>query len=145
MLCRDTARSARAQLTELVGLDHRDELRRIRAKQRNDEARAVGEAGVHLRSCVAELEIRRRHHRERTVLEPQAVTRPVLDGAARHPLEAGLDHGHRLRRREQPPDVLLGQVPRHEPDFLRKLIAPLVSITAHSTSSSEPMFCCRAA
>jgi hypothetical protein len=136
MLRRNTARSPRAQLPELVGVDHRHELRLVRAEEEHFEASARCEADVHLRTRVAELEVRRRHHRHRSLLESEPVARTVLDGAARHALEACLDRGDRVRRREQPRNVVLAEVQGHEPDFLMKLIAPLVSITAQATSSS---------
>ena len=131
MLRRDTARGAGAQLAELVGVDNRHELRRVRAEERDDEARAGAEAGVDLRARIPELEVRSRHHGERAVLEAKAVARPVLDRARRHPEEARLDRVDGLCRREQPFDVGFREVERHESDFLMKLMIPLVSITAH--------------
>src|SRR5262249_31192964 len=62
-----------------------------------------------------------------------------------HAREARLDRDHGIRRSEQPLDVRLREVRRHVSDFLMKLIAPFVSITAHAISPNEPMFCCRIA
>src|SRR5204862_6504339 len=58
VLRRDAARRTRAQLPELVRLEHRDELGRVGAEEEDDEARAVAEAGVDLRARIAELEVR---------------------------------------------------------------------------------------
>ena len=128
---RDAARRTGAQLAELVRLEHRDELRRVGAEEEDDEARAVAEARVDLRSRVAELEIGGGHDRERSFLEPEPVARPVLDAARRHAPEAGLDRLHCVGRREELGDVLLGRGrAAHHGFFLMKLIVPLVSSTA---------------
>ena len=62
----------------------------------------VREARVHLRARVAELEVDGGHHRERAVLEPEPVARPVLDAAgapcARKHASIAVD---RVRRRQQ--------------------------------------------
>ena len=98
VLRRDPARRAGAQLAELVGLEHRDELGRVGAEEEDDEARAVAEAGVDLRARVAELEVGGGHDRERALLEPEPVARPVLDAPGRQPPEARLDRLDRVRR-----------------------------------------------
>ena len=105
VLGRDCARRAGSQLAELVGVDHGDELRRRCAKEQDDEAGAVCKARVHLRACVAELEVGGGHHRERAVLEPKPVARPVLDGAGGQAEEARLDRRDRVGGREQLADV----------------------------------------
>ena len=107
MLGRDRGGRTRAQLAELVGIDDGDELRPVGAKEENDEARTLAEAGVDLRPGVAELEIGRGHHGKRAVLEGKPVARPVLDRATRHPAEARLDRVDGRRRRQQLGDVLL--------------------------------------
>jgi hypothetical protein len=56
------------------------------------------------------------------VLQAKAVTRTVLDNAARHALEAGFDHVDGVGRRQQLADLFLCQIQGHEPDFLMKLI-----------------------
>ncbi len=113
MLRGDAARRAGAELAELVRLDHRDELGRVGAEEENDEARAVAEAGVDLRAGVAELEIGRRHHGKRSLLQPEPVARPVLDRAGRHAPEARLDRLHRIGRREELGDFRLGDKEGH--------------------------------
>src|SRR6185437_10292572 len=74
----DAARCTGAQLAELVGLEYGDVLGRIDAEEEHDEARAFPEAGVDLRAGVTELEIGGGHDRERALLEPEPVARPVL-------------------------------------------------------------------
>ena len=111
---RDTARRAGAQLAELVRFDDRDELRRVGAEEEDDEASTLGEACIHLRACVTELEIGRRHHREGAALEPEPVARPILDASRRQTSEARLDRLDRVGRSEQFRDVLLREIEGHK-------------------------------
>ncbi len=113
VLGRDAARRTRAQLAELVRLEHRDELGRVGAEEEDGEARTVAEAGVDLRACVAELEVGGGHDRERSLLEPEPVARTVLDAPRSHPPEARLDRVDGVGRREQLRHVGLGQIQRH--------------------------------
>ncbi len=115
---RDAAGRTGAQLAELVRLDHGNELVRCGAEEQHDEVRAASTGRVDLRAGEAELEIRRGHHRERAVVEPEPVARPVLDRAGRQPPEARLDRVDGLVRRQQRIDVGLGEIERHGLDSL---------------------------
>ena len=85
----------------------------LEREQHDQERRPVAHPGVRLEPRVAELAVDAGHHGELAVLERQPLARPVVDGAAREPPERLLDRLERVGRREQPGDVLLGQVERH--------------------------------
>ena len=112
---RDAARRAGTQLAEPVGLDHRDERRRLRVEEADDEGRAV---------------------RRRRVQLPAGEPEPVSDAA----MSASAPSGRRSRRRgaistspaairrkhasmastasagdDERRDVGLGEIERHEP------------------------------
>src|SRR5206468_2182529 len=95
------ARRTRTQLTELVRLEHRDELGRVGAEEDDGETRTLAEAGVDLRAGVAELEVGGGHDGQRTALQPQAITGPVLDAPRRQAAKARLDRLDRVDRREE--------------------------------------------
>ena len=59
------------------------------------------------------LEVGGGHHRERSLLEPEPIARPVLDAPRSHSAKARLDRLDRVGRREQVRDVVLGQIERH--------------------------------
>ena len=70
VLRRDAARSAGAELPELVRLDHAGELRRLCVEEQDDKRRPARQPGVGFHSRETKLAIDRRHHGEDTFLEP---------------------------------------------------------------------------
>ncbi len=106
-------RRAGAELPELVGLDHRLEPRFLEREEHDDERCAHGCPRVRLQPRVPELAVDARHHRELAVVERQPFARPVVDRAARLPVERLLDGRERVGGREQLGDLGLAQVERH--------------------------------
>ena len=109
----DRARCARAQTSELVRLDDCDELGPRGVEQRDHEGRSRCEAGVHLRARVPELEVRRGHVSEPSLVQPEPSAWRDLDGPTRHALEGGFDRRDRVNRGQQRANVVFAQVERH--------------------------------
>ena len=110
----DSAGRARAQPSELVGLDHGDELGLLRVEEADDEARSGRRRRVQLAAGDPQLAIGRRHVRERAFLEPQSPPRSVLHGTPRDAPEALLDRLDGVGRLEERGDIGFGQVERHD-------------------------------
>ena len=117
MLCGDGGRGCRSQLSERVGFDDRLEPCVLEREQHDEERRPAGEPQERLQPGVAELMVDARHDREDAARHLGANTRRVVDHTSREPVEARLDGGHRVGRREQLGDLLLGHVQRHRPSL----------------------------
>jgi hypothetical protein len=115
MLRRDRAGGAGPQPAEVVRLDHRGKLGPVGREERDDEHRAFLKARVHLRAGVAELEVRRSHVGQSTLVERQASPRGNRHTVGRHAAKALLDGLDCVERLEQRLDILLAQVQRHVP------------------------------
>ena len=112
VLGRDAAGGARAQLAQLVGLDHRRQLGLLRVEEDDDERGATRQPRVGLDARQPELAVGGGHDGERAVAEAHPGARPVLDLAAREPLEAGLDRRQSIGGREEVGDLGFGQIER---------------------------------
>ena len=110
---RDAARRTGTKLAELVRVEHRNQLRSVGTEEEDGEARAVAETGVDLRARVAELEVGGGHDGQRTALQPQAITGPVLDPPRGHTTKARLDRLHGVGRRQELGDILLREIEGH--------------------------------
>ena len=108
-----TARSARAQAAEVVGLDHGYTLRRLRVEETDEKGRTMRRRRVQLPPGEPESGVDGGHVCERSLLEPQPPPWRDLDLARGHSPEARLDHLDRVRRTEERGDVRLTEVERH--------------------------------
>ena len=79
-------------------------------EEHDDEGGAVAGRRVRLHARQPALAVDGRHHGERAAVEPDAVARHVLDLAGGEPAERVLDRLDRVRGREQPGDVGLGEL-----------------------------------
>ena len=142
---RDAARRAGPQLPEPVGLDHRDELRRLGVEEADDERRAVRGRRVELPAGEPELAVGSRHVRERALGQPEPAPRRDLD-LARAPSAGSTPRRPRPRRPARAaPRRRLGQVERHASRSLgtlgatavdSSLLTPTTTSTCGSASSS---------
>ena len=112
ILGRNAAGGAGAQLAHPVGLDHARHLGLLGVEENDDERRPAGEPCVRLHAGEPELAVGSGHDGERAVGQSHAGPRPILDLAARKPLEAGLDRRQRIGRREELFDLGFGEVER---------------------------------
>jgi hypothetical protein len=106
MLRSDRTRRTRAQPAEPVRLEHGDELRPLGREEVDDECRSVVEAGVDLRACVAELEVRRRHVCQPPLAQLEPPARCDVHDARGHASEARFDSVDGIRRRQERFDVV---------------------------------------
>jgi hypothetical protein len=113
VLRRDTACCARAQLAELVRLDHGRELRFLGVEEDDHEGRAALEPRVRLQSGEPELTVDGRHHGEGSALEAHPFPRNVVDLSGGQAPKGALDSLDRIGRREQLCDLCFGEVERH--------------------------------
>ena len=109
----DGARGSGPESAEVVGLDHRDELRAIGREQRDDERRAFVKPRVCLDARVAELEVGRGHVRKTALLQFEPTPGGNVHSAGGHALKGGLDRLDRVRWGEQFLHVVLRQEDRH--------------------------------
>jgi hypothetical protein len=107
------ARRTRAELPEPVGLHERQELGSVGGEQRDDEARALGEACVGLQPRDAELEVGRCHDVQEALVEAEPEPRAALDRAAREAAEAPIHRLDGVRRGQKRLDVGFAKVERH--------------------------------
>src|ERR1700730_3766617 len=105
----DSGRRARAELTQLVSLDHRLEPSLCKRKEQHDEWRARRCPRIRLQARVSELSINACHHRELAVIEWEPLARSVVDRTARLAVERLLDGGERICGREQREALRLAQ------------------------------------
>ena len=115
MTGRDSAGSSRPQLSEPIGLDHRDELGGLGVEEADDERHAVRRRRVQLPAGEPEPAVGGGHVRERALGQPQPAPRRNLDLARRHPPEARFDRIDCRSRIDELDDVGLAEVEGHRP------------------------------
>ena len=145
----DAARGPGAQLPELVRLDDAERARR--ARRRRAARRSARRRSRTPRSSStprARARVGGRHDGQHA-RRADAARGAVLDRAARLPAEAALDGIERVRRARAAPStsasVRYSETGRASVTWRMKLMRPLVSSTAHRTSSSDAICCSRAA
>ena len=85
------ARRTRAQTSEVIRLDHRDELRTVDGEERDDERGSVSGRPVRLHTRVAELEVRCRHVGQPSFLQFEPPSWRDLHRPRRHAAKRALD------------------------------------------------------
>src|SRR5207247_2976023 len=113
MLRGDGARRSGAEASELVPLDHGNELRPVHGEEGDDEYCAFCESRIRLDARVAELAIRGGHVGKATLGELEPPARRDLDGTDGHPDERRFNGLHGVCWSKQLLHVAFGQVERH--------------------------------
>jgi hypothetical protein len=118
VLRRHAARRPRSHLAEPVRRDHGGERPVGEIEQADDEREPALDDRVALETGHPETAVRGRHDREVAAFDREPATRHELDLPGRHPPEAVLDHRHRVARRDERCNVVLGQPERHAPTLV---------------------------
>ena len=116
VLRRDAARRPGSRLAEAVGGDHRRQRAVGEVEQADHELHFVLYREVALEPGRPEPPVGGRHHCEGPAVDGEPPPGHELHLTCGHPSEGLLDHRHRLARRDQRADVLLGEPERHGTD-----------------------------